>query len=121
VNFDGVVDARDTYAVDAVTTITYSGTGEYRFLGVKRGTILVSGEDSPATQVMQWSLDQSALALPSKDVEYQIAGHAPVYRPKVEFDAVPTGGPKAWKGILLEGGAIWLVTDGSEPYFSSGR
>jgi hypothetical protein len=35
------------------------------------------------------------------------------------YDAVPAGGPKV-KALAVDGGAIWLPTDGSEPYFSTG-
>ena len=33
---------------------------------------------------------------------------------------LPPGGPRL-RGILVSGGAIWLPTDGSEPYVSSGK
>jgi len=93
--------------------------GAYRYLGVKRGTIIVSGDASTVTQPKWTALDTPILALPG-NLDVRIAGLDRVFHMASEYDALPAGGPKV-KAIAVDGGAIWLPTDGTEPYFSSGK
>ena len=113
-----------TTQVPQSTPHLYDGVNsrQYRFLGVKSGTILIDGDGSITdADPKQWGLSATCLALPTANVTYRLAGHATTYHAASEFDSLPTGGPKL-HGILLVGGAIWLPTDGvSEPYFSSGK
>ena len=93
--------------------------GAYRYLGVKRGTILVGGNASTVAQPKWTALDTPLLALPG-DVSLRISGYERVFEMSSRYDAVPQGGPKV-RGIAVDGGAIWLPPDGTEPYFSSGK
>ena len=110
-----------TTLVGLSTPHLYDGVenGTYRYLGVKRGTILVSGDASTVTQPKWTAIDSPILALPG-NVDVRIAGVDRVFHMASEYDALPAGGPKV-KAIAVDGGAIWLPTDGTEPYFSSGR
>ena len=93
--------------------------GTYRYLAVKRGTILVSGNASTVIAPKWTPIDTSLLALPG-GVDLRIAGQTRVFHMSGRYDSLPTGGPKV-RGIGIDGGAIWLPTDGTEPYFSSGK
>jgi RTX calcium-binding nonapeptide repeat (4 copies) len=94
--------------------------GKYRFLGVRRGTVLIGGDGSAVDDV-QTSVLSTALLPTNSTMVLRLAGHDDrTYTPPADvIDSLPPAGPKL-KGILVEGGAIWLPTDGSEPYFSSG-
>lgn len=111
-----------TANVGESTSHLYDGVpnGVYRFLGVKRGTILVNGAGSTVTEATQFNWTNNILALPP-DTRFTIGGSTTSYHFSSSYDDVPTGGPKSLKGILVDGGAIWLPTDGSAPYFSSGN
>ena len=94
--------------------------GQHRFLGVKRGTVIVSGAGSAVADVVQHYV--TVTLLPTKATqEIRLAGYDRVFTPADDvIDSLPAGGPKV-RGILVDGGAIWLPTDGTEPYFSSGN
>ena len=94
--------------------------GTHRFLGVKRGTVIISGAGSTVADVAQHYV--TVTLLPTKSTQkIRLAGYDRVFTPADDvIDALPTGGPKV-RGILVDGGAIWLPTDGTEPYFSSGN
>jgi len=111
-NYDGVINAAD-YALAAHTTM-------YRFVGVKRGTVIIGGAGSAVADVVPH--DVTVTQLPTKSTQQiHIAGYDRTFTPADDvIDSVPAGGPKV-RGILVEGGAIWLPTDGTEPYFSSGK
>jgi hypothetical protein len=53
--------------------------------------------------------------------DVRLAGQATVHHVAASFDDVPTGGPRKLRGILLQDGVIWLPTDGTQPYISSGH
>jgi hypothetical protein len=93
--------------------------GKFRFLGVMRGTIIINDAAVAATEAQTWSLSTMALALPTQG-SIRLAGDERIYSLAATFDQLPTGGPRL-RGILVEGGAIWLPQDGSAPYFSSGK
>lgn len=114
------------YAIGATTVAEstphlYDGVadGKYRFLGVKRGTILVGGSASTATEAKWKPLHAPLLVLPNA-ADLRIAGDARTFETSIRYDATPPAGPKL-RGIAVDGGAIWLPTDGSAPYFSSGK
>jgi hypothetical protein len=109
-----------TAQVAQSTPHLYDGVenGAYRYLGVKRGTILVSGSASTVAQPKWTALDTPILALPG-NLDIRIAAVDRVFHMSSHYDAVPPGGPKV-KALAVDGGAIWLPTDGTEPYFSSG-
>jgi hypothetical protein len=93
--------------------------GKHRFLGVKRGTVLIGGAGSTVADVAQHYV--SIALLPTRSTQQiRLAGYTRTFTPAADvIDSVPPGGPKV-RGILVNGGAIWLPTDGTEPYFSSG-
>jgi hypothetical protein len=92
---------------------------KYRFLGVKRGTVLIGGA-SPVGAAQSVPLNTGLLNIHLED-DLRLAGYDRIYRQIASYDQVPLGGPRSLRGILVGGGAIWLPTDGSEPYFSSGK
>jgi hypothetical protein len=131
ISANAIVPKQSSYVVPALgggtVDVPYStphlldgvNDGAYRFLGVKRGTILVSSAGQ-ATEPIAYGLADRLLPLPVGG-DIRLAGYDSVYHPPTRSDSVPVGGPKALKGILVDGGAIWLPTDGSAPYFSSGK
>lgn len=94
--------------------------GAFRFLGVKRGTIIIGGAGSEGSDVLTAHL--TAPLLPTRaTMHLRLAGHDRLFTPAADvIDSLPPGGPKL-RGILCEGGAVWLPIDGSETYFSSGK
>ncbi|MEA2711146.1 MAG: hypothetical protein QOF78_3747 [Phycisphaerales bacterium] len=113
--------AGGTAEVTLTTPHLYDGVenGAYRYLGVKRGTIIVSGNASIALAPKWTPLDAPLLVVPG-GADVRIAGNTRIFRTSTKYDSLPTGGPKL-RGIGVDGGAIWLPNDGSEPYFSSGK
>jgi hypothetical protein len=126
-NYDGVVDADDYFIIDnnlqpgaGIGASTNSGIGRYRFLGVKRGTVIIGGAGSTVADIAQHYVTVTLLATKSTQT-IRLAGYDRLFTPADDvIDSLPAGGPKV-RGILVEGGAIWLPTDGTEPYFSSGK
>jgi hypothetical protein len=112
--------AGGTASVVESTPHVYDGVenGAYRYLGVKRGTILIGGSASTVAQPKWTATSTPILALPA-NVDLRIAGYDRAFHMSSHYDAVPAGGPKV-KALAVDGGAIWLPTDGSEPYFSTG-
>lgn len=98
-------------AVKQSTAHLYDGVnkGAYRFLGVKRGTILISGSGSVVSEP-QWVPVNSLLLKVPPLADLRIAGDAKVYHTSASFAALPTGGPKKLRGIAVDGGGD-LVTD----------
>ena len=66
----------------------------------------------------QWVPLNSATVRIPVNSEVRIAGSSTVYHAASTYDSLPTGGPKKLHGIAVSGGAIWLPTDGTVPYFS---
>jgi len=136
-NLDGVVDQNDYQILassDALVTVPtpdggtaqvpsstpglYDGVkGQYRFLAVKRGTVILSGAGSES-DVKQWDWTSQILALPTEG-DVRIAGDAAVHTLASTFAHVPTAVPAGARGILVNDGALWLPGDGSAATFTA--
>jgi hypothetical protein len=114
-------DGSGSVMIPATTPGLYDGVmgGKFRFLGVKPGTIIIDGLVVTGAAPEILPLATMALALPT-EASIRLAGDERIYSLAATFDQLPTGGPRL-RGILVEGGAIWLPQDGSSPYFSSGK
>lgn len=110
-----------TASVPTNTPALFDGVkeGRYRFLGVRKGTVLISAVTTVA-EPTQYAFDTAVLPI-QLNADIRITGEDRIFRQQSVLDTLPTGGPKSLDGILVEGGAIWLPTDGSGAYFSSGK
>jgi hypothetical protein len=90
--------------------------GQYRFLAVRRGTILIGGTGA-AAEVKQWSLNHTSLALPGSGF-VRIAGTSVDHDLAHNYRAAPEIPSAGLRGILVADGAIWLTEDGSSPFFT---
>jgi Ca2+-binding RTX toxin-like protein len=91
--------------------------GAYRFLALKRGTIIISGTGA-LTSAQQWSVDRTSLALPGSGF-VRIAGASVDHSLAHLYRAAPDVPSAGLRGILLSDGAIWLPQDGSSPFFTA--
>jgi hypothetical protein len=96
----------------------YDTVAASRFVAVKRGTVLIAFPWAAPT--IPLGLDTAVLPI-GIGADVRVAGEVTRHSTLNLFDALPTGGPAGAHGILLSDGAIWLPTDGTLPYFSSGK
>src|SRR5215207_10582870 len=95
--FNGSVRASLPHLQDGVND------GAYRYVGVRRGTIIVSGDKLVPPK---WTpLPAPLLRIPPNS-DLRIAGTDRVFHMSASYDSLPAGGPKL-RGIGVDGGAIW--------------
>jgi hypothetical protein len=81
----------------------------YRFIGLKQGSVLVSGS-SKVADVKQWPMDSKLVPLASYG-DVRVVGQAAVHRLTAEFAHVRVIA-KGARGILVEDGAVGLGSSG---------
>jgi hypothetical protein len=95
------------------------GAGGY-WLGVKRGTVLISSahlaNGRPLTDWLSFPLDSHVLGLPPSG-KLRIAGQPDVYHLTGSFAQLPLS-DTSLRGIRVQDGVIRMPTDGNTPSFS---
>lgn len=94
--------------------------GKWRFVAVKRGTVLIDDAGHDALIPVPMGLETPILPITSQ-ADFQLAGGTTIYHTANSFDSLPTDGPVGAHGLALDHGVIWLPMDGSAPYFDAGN
>ncbi len=95
-----------------------AGAG-WRFVAIKRETVLITDNSPSVTSATPLGLDTALLAI-SSAATIHLAGATTAYHTTDSFDSLPTGGPANSHGILVSGGVIWLPGDGTVPSLAAG-